>query len=109
LPLGFLNNGWDVSILFDGLYPLAHIEAAIKEAFGDKRILDNLYVTLIGARGNRKDGRRTLLSNGKTGPSKRGPIKTSQTRDPRYQEVKTAYNEVYVQLIGENGHLRNLT
>ena len=50
-----------------------------------------------------------MLSNGKTGPSKRNPIRTSQTRDPRYQEVKTAYNEVYVQPTGENGHLRNLT
>jgi hypothetical protein len=41
---------WLLSFFFDGLYPVAYIEAAIKEAFGDHRILDNLYATLIGAR-----------------------------------------------------------
>jgi hypothetical protein len=34
----------------DRLYPAVHIEAAIKEAFEDHRILDNSYATSIGAR-----------------------------------------------------------
>ena len=48
--LGIPFLSWLLSILFDGLYPAAHIEAAVKEAFGDKRILDNSYATSIGAR-----------------------------------------------------------
>jgi hypothetical protein len=39
-----------ISFIFDGLYPAAHIEAALKEAFGDRRILDYSYATSIGAR-----------------------------------------------------------
>jgi hypothetical protein len=39
-----------ISFLFDGLYPAEHIEAALKEAFGDRRILDYSYATSIGAR-----------------------------------------------------------
>ena len=39
-----------MSFVFDGLYPVAHIKAALKQAFGDRRILDYSYATSIGAR-----------------------------------------------------------
>jgi hypothetical protein len=39
-----------VLFLFDGRYPVAHIEAALKKAFRDRRILDYSYTTFIGAR-----------------------------------------------------------
>ncbi|KAF8856244.1 FabD/lysophospholipase-like protein [Acephala macrosclerotiorum] len=48
--LGIPFISWLLSFFYDGLYPAAHIEAAVKEAFGDKRILDNSYATSIGAR-----------------------------------------------------------
>jgi len=48
--LGIPFISWLLSFLFDGRYPAEHIEAAVKEAFGDHRILDNSYATSIGAR-----------------------------------------------------------
>ena len=48
--LGIPFISWLLSFFFDGLYPAKHIEAAVKEAFRDNRILDNLYATLIETR-----------------------------------------------------------
>ena len=39
-----------ISYICDGLYPAAHIEAALKEAFKNRRILDYSYATSIGTR-----------------------------------------------------------
>jgi hypothetical protein len=39
-----------ILFLFNGLYLAEHIKAALKEAFRDRRILDYLYITSIGAR-----------------------------------------------------------
>jgi hypothetical protein len=48
--LGIPFISWLLSFFFNRLYPAKHIKAAIKETFGDNQILDNLYVTSIGAR-----------------------------------------------------------
>lgn len=52
--LGVPFLSWIVQLLVayscDGLYPASHIEAALKEAYGNGSILDSSYATSIGAK-----------------------------------------------------------